>query len=147
MFSKLGCKCGISRISNSMIMGYGLHLTCKRLVLGCALTNLSHGRYKPITMLRGWIMAVASGPAGPVLAGPVFAFKTAHAQRYVISVAPRNLLRCDHSVSCGVTSIFAEYYYFAVNIYLHPVARPPPFIPALRLRDLETLQRTTRQRV
>ena len=54
-------------------------------------------------------MAVASGPAGPVLAGPVFAFKTAHAQRYVIGVAPQNLLRCDHSASCGVTSIFAEY--------------------------------------
>ena len=30
-------KCGISRISNSMIMGYGLHLPWERLVSGCAL--------------------------------------------------------------------------------------------------------------
>ena len=44
-------------------------------------------------------MAVASGPAGPVLAGPV-AFKTAHLQgATLMGVAPRELLRCDHSGS------------------------------------------------
>ena len=49
-------------------------------------------------------MAVASGPAGPVLAGPVFAVKTAHAQGYVNGRG--SAMRCDHSVS---RSIFAKY--------------------------------------
>ena len=49
-------------------------------------------------------MAVASGPAGPVLAGPVFAVKTAHAQGYVNGRG--SAMRC---VSRGVTSIFAKY--------------------------------------
>ena len=45
------------------------------------------------------VMAVASGPAGPVLAGPVFAVKTAHAQGYVNGRGAA--MRCDHSVPWG----------------------------------------------
>ena len=47
-------------------------------------------------------MAVASGPAGPVLAGPVLtlAFKTAHAQGYVNGRgSARAAAGCDHSVT------------------------------------------------
>ena len=64
-------------------------------------------------------MAVASGPAGPVLVGPVLtlAFKTARAQG-LMGVASRELLRLNHIAS--------------------PVGGGhPPFIPALRLRDLQ----------
>jgi hypothetical protein len=58
-------------------------------------------------------MAVASGPAGPVLAGPVFAVSLSRPRMRkdtLMGVAPRELLRCDHSVSCALTAA-------AINTY------------------------------
>ena len=70
-------------------------------------------------------MAIASGPAGPVLVGPVLtlAFKTARAQG-LMGVASRELLRLDHIAS--------------------PVGgRPPPFYtrPAIARPPVRKLQR------